>query len=173
MANGPLNKLRVMVDANVLVAGSLWPRLPYEVLEHAVNGDFQLVLTPQIITEAREAAAEISPMRGARLEGVLKASAYEEIPTPTEDEIAADAGLIRDPKDVHVALAAIAGKVDFLITQDKDFTEHTEQTEVLHQKINIILPGTFLREYMGWTSEALEAIRKRTWAELETENRDE
>ncbi len=167
MANDQPNKLRVMVDANVLVAGSLWPRFPYEVLEHAVKGDYQLVLSPQIITEAREAAAEISPKRGTRLENVLRASVYEETPTPSDDEIAAHAALVRDSKDVHVALAAIAAHVDFLITQDKDFTEHNEQTEELHQKIRIILPGTFLRVHMGWTSEALEAIRGRKWAEVE------
>lgn len=167
MATDQPSKLRVMLDANVLVAGSLWPRFPYEVLEHAVNGDFQLVLSPQIITEAREAAAEISPKRGARLESVLKASAYEEVPTPTDEEIAAHPDLVRDPKDIHVALAAINSQVDFLISQDKDFTEHTPQTEELHQKIHIILPGTFLREYMGWTSEDLEIVKSRKWADIE------
>lgn len=167
MATDQPSKLRVMLDANVLVAGSLWPKFPYEVLEHAVKGDFQLVLSPQIIIEAREAAAEILPKRGVRLESVLKSSAYEEIPTPTDEEIAAHPELVRDPKDIHVALAAIAAKVDFLITQDKDFTERTEQTEELHQKIRIILPGTFLREYMGWTSEALAVIKGRKWSDIE------
>jgi predicted nucleic acid-binding protein len=38
-------ELRVMVDANILIAGSVWPRWPYEVLQHALRGDFGLVLS--------------------------------------------------------------------------------------------------------------------------------
>jgi len=59
MVNDPPNKLRVMVDANVLVAGSGWPRFPYQVLQHAVAEDYQLLLTPRIIQEARASVAGI------------------------------------------------------------------------------------------------------------------
>jgi predicted nucleic acid-binding protein len=75
--------------------------------------------------------------------------------------------LIRDPKDVHVALAAINAKVDYLITRDKDFTDLDENTADLHQQLAIILPGTFLRECMGWTSASLESIATRKWSAIE------
>ena len=42
-----------MLDANVLFAGILWPRWPYEVLQHGIQGDFQLVLTPLVIEQVR------------------------------------------------------------------------------------------------------------------------
>jgi predicted nucleic acid-binding protein len=45
--------LRVMVDANVLIAGIVWPRWPYEVLQHGLRGDFRLVLSDYILTQAR------------------------------------------------------------------------------------------------------------------------
>ena len=32
--------LRGMVDANILIAGSVWPRWPFKVLQHAIRGDF-------------------------------------------------------------------------------------------------------------------------------------
>jgi predicted nucleic acid-binding protein len=70
---------------------------------------------------------------------------------------------VRDPKDIHVALAAISAKVDFLVSSDKDFTDPDQP---IRQKINILLPGAFLRVHMGWTSERLEAIRTRTWKDL-------
>jgi predicted nucleic acid-binding protein len=44
--------LGVMVDANILIAGSVWPRWPYEVLQHALRGDFQLVLSDYILQQA-------------------------------------------------------------------------------------------------------------------------
>ncbi|MHB8626610.1 MAG: hypothetical protein ACYDBJ_01275 [Aggregatilineales bacterium] len=66
---------------------------------------------------------------------------------------------MRDPNDIPLALAAITAQVDFFVTQDKDFTDRTPENENLHRRLVVILPGTFLRIHMGWTSEQLEAIR--------------
>ena len=162
----PQSKLRAMVDTNLLVAGMGWPRFPYEVLQHAVSGDYQLVLSSWIIQEARAAIAKVVPARKQAFEDFLSASEYEKVPSPTETAVQSNLDLVRDPKDVPVALAAINAQVDFLITQDKDFTDQDKTTEKLHQRLNIILPGTFLREHMGWTSEELEAIRHRNWDDL-------
>jgi predicted nucleic acid-binding protein len=70
--------------------------------------------------------------------------------------------LVRDPKDVPVALAALEAAVDCLVTNDKDLTE----SEMLKQQLMVLVPPVFLREYMGWTSAELEAIRRRTWADM-------
>ncbi|MCC7451157.1 MAG: PIN domain-containing protein [Anaerolineae bacterium] len=101
------------------------------------------------------------------MEDVLAASNNELVPTPTDDEIAANANLVRDPKDVHVAHAAINAHVDYLVSQDKDLTAQDDSTKALRERLNVMLPGTFLREYMGWTSEALEALRQRTWRDVD------
>ena len=161
-----MSKLRVLLDANIVCAGCVWPRFPYEVLEHAIRGDYQMVLTQEIIEEAREAIAEIAPGRMRRLDAVLESSAYEEATTPTRQEIAENAGLVRDIEDVHVALAAINSTVDFLISLDRDLTDPAEP---IHQKLKILLPAAFLRHYMGWSSDDLEAIRHRTWDDLSDE----
>jgi predicted nucleic acid-binding protein len=157
---------RVFVDANALVAGTTYPRFPYEVLQHAIKGDYKLVLSPRVIQEATQAVAVIFPGHIQRLEQFLQDAHAELALTPTDDEIEANSHLIRDPKDVHVALAAINAEVDLLVTQDKDFTDRDESTQALHEKLNIMLPGTFLREHMGWTSKALEAIRSRNWEDM-------
>ncbi|MDX1993624.1 MAG: putative toxin-antitoxin system toxin component, PIN family [bacterium] len=160
-------KRRVMVDANILVAGSIWPRFPYAVLQHALNGDFQLCLSSIIIEEARKAVDHISPARLSDFEDFLIASAFEQVDSPSTTEIEANLDLVRDPKDVHVALAAIAAKVDFLVSQDRDLTDSGQTTECLHQRVRVLLPAVFLREQMNWTSEALENIRKRNWEDLD------
>lgn len=159
--------LRVMIDANILVAGTGWPRFPYEVLQHALNGDYQLVLTERIIQEAIKAIQQIQPERLAALNLFLQSGVVEIVPTPSDEAIAQAADLIRDPKDIHVALAAIEAKVDFLVTQDRDFTDRDATTEKLHAALNIILPGAFLREQLGRTSDALEIIKSRTWRDLQ------
>jgi predicted nucleic acid-binding protein len=167
MAATTTDRLRVMVDANILIAGTGWPRFPYEVLQHAVQGDFILVLSSLVIKEARLHIKRLIPDMLERFEVFLQASGYEEVAAPSAKEVAANADLVRDPKDVPIALAAINAQVDFLVTQDKDFTDEDESTAELHQRLNIMLPGTFLREHMGWTSEALEVVRTRTWQDFE------
>ena len=86
--------------------------------------------------------------------------------SPSQEEVALHRGLVRDSQDIPVALSAIQAQVDYLITQDKDFTD---PNELLHQQLKLILPGTFLREHMGWTSEQLESIRSRTWKDIAAE----
>lgn len=155
------DKLRVMVDANVLVAGLGWPRFPYEVLQHYV-----LVLPAYVIDEARKHYSRLFPDSLERFEQFLEASVYEEVPTPSLDEINAHKSLVRDEADVPVALAAINAGVDILISQDTDFTDQDETTKELRQRLTILRPGTFLRQHMGWSSDQLEAIRSRTWNDL-------
>jgi predicted nucleic acid-binding protein len=76
------------------------------------------------------------------------------------------AGFVRDPKDIPLALAAITAAVDYLVTNDKDLTAQDETTALLREKIHPIIVGRFLKEVMGWESEALERLRKRNWSDV-------
>ena len=158
----PTPKLRILVDANVLVAGTGWPRWPYAVLQHALAGDFQLVLSSYVVDEARRNLQRIDPAALPDFESFLYLSEYEQIANPSQEMIAAHQELVRDTNDVPVALAAITAGVDFLISTDRDLTESHE----LNKLVTVLLPAVFLREYMGWTSAELEAIRQRTWDDM-------
>jgi hypothetical protein len=85
---------------------------------------------------------------------------YEQVPNPSKEEVKRYPHLICDPNDIPVALSAINVQVDYLVTRDKDFTDPDAS---IHEYLNIILPGTFLREHMGWASKQLEEIRGRNW----------
>lgn len=165
MANGA--NLRVLVDANVLFAAVFSPRFPYEVLQHAIKGDCRLVLTEQIIHEARVAILKVIPENIATFDTLIIDTNYESLARISDSDIAANISIVRDSKDIHVALAAINSGVDMLVTSDKDFTDPNQP---IQQRLTILLPGAFLRLHMGWTSEALEAIRTRTWADLDTKD---
>jgi hypothetical protein len=67
--------------------------------------------------------------------------------------------LLPDPEDVPIALAAINARLDYFVSEDKHFTQMSAQTALLHQRLKIMLSGTFLREVMKWSSEQLEAVR--------------
>lgn len=158
--------LRVMVDANVLFAGLIWPRWSYEILRYAVVGDFQMVLVPQVIAEVRRNVGRKFPGFSEPLDQFLQCARYELVNNPSLDEVAANMDLCRHEPDVPIALAAIKSKVLCLVTNDRDLTVADSTTVKLHQQVRVMLPPIFLREMMGWTSEALEMVRYRTWKDL-------
>ncbi len=153
-----------MPDVNVLIAGLVWPRWQFEILKHAIQGDFTVVLAPLIITSTYLHVSRIDSTKLSDLMRFVVKTRPEMIPNPTKAEIQQYPDLVRDEADVPIALAAINAKVDYFITYDKDFTEEHESTEKVRQALpGIILPPVFLRDVMGWDSEALEAIRDWNW----------
>lgn len=158
--------LRVMVDASILIAGVVWPRFPYEVLRHALKGDFQLILSPYVIAQARRRIGERFPAYLDQFEDFLNLSGFEAVADPSPEQVQAEAGLVRDATDIPVALAAIQAGADYLVSEDKDLTVRDETTARLRSRLTVYTSGAFLREVMGWSSEALEAIRQRRWDDL-------
>jgi predicted nucleic acid-binding protein len=159
--------LRVMLDANILISGCVWPRWPYEVLQHAVRKDFQLVLSPYIIEQAVKQLDLRFPGSIWRLDYLLDMTGYELIKNPAKEQVVQFAGLSRDETDIPVALAAINGKVDYLVSEDKNLTVKDETTAQLRQHLKVLISGTFLRAVMDWSSDELEKVKGRTWRDLQ------
>jgi predicted nucleic acid-binding protein len=160
------DKVRAFVDANVLFAGIAFPRWPYEVLRHAVADDFQLVLSPLVIKQARRNLQKRFPEYTDHFDLFIKSVDYQLVSDPTPEEVEANKNIIRDYSDVPVALSAISANVEYLVSEDKDFTTRDETTAELRRHFKILLSGTFLREAMGWTGEQLEAVRDRNWRDI-------
>jgi predicted nucleic acid-binding protein len=112
------DKPRVFLDANILIRGITFPRFPYEVLRHAARGDFMLVLSPMVLDSARFYVHERFPDYQETLEVLLELLDYELIPDPPPEQVAAHPNLVRDAKDIPVALAAINARADYLISTD-------------------------------------------------------
>lgn len=168
MVAGPTRALRVMVDATVLVAGSGWPRWPHEVLLAALRGEFELVLSPYLIDQARRVIdARFSTAHLQRFEELLDEVSFILAPDPSPQDLTAHAGLVRDETDIPLLLSAIAANVDVLVSEDKDLTELRIISRGSAPPLVIVLSGTFLRQYVGWTSDDLEKVRGRTWRDLQ------
>jgi predicted nucleic acid-binding protein len=160
-------KPRVLLDANVLIAGTVWPRWQYEILRHALMGDYHLVLSPLIIESARRNIQRIDPAQLYRFEQFLADCPAEVVDNPSREQVMDNIDLVRDASDVPIALAAITANVDYLVTYDDDFTSNDDTTVKVREVIpGIILPPVFLRYVLGWTSDELEQIRTRTWEEI-------
>jgi len=160
-------KLRVFLDANVLIRGVTLPRFPYEVLWHAARRDFVPVFFPLVLASARLYVRELFPKHVEDLELLLASLPGEIVPNPAPEDVAAHSDLVRDAKDIPVALAAISANVDYLVTTDRDFTDLDETTAELRRYLKPVRVGTFLHEMMGWTHEQLSAVEQRRWEDLE------
>jgi predicted nucleic acid-binding protein len=150
----------VMVDTTILLSGLMWPRWPFEVLQAALKGEFRLVLLPYVINEARRKFRDDFPSFANEFEEFIKACPHEEAANPSKRQLQEDPHISRDIEDTPIALGAIKANVDCLVSEDKDLTT------IASDKLRVVLSGTFLREYMAWTSDELEAIRHRTWNDL-------
>jgi len=155
----------VMADSNIIIAGVLKPRWFFELLGHAIRGDFQLVLAPQTVAEVLRWVKGKGGYRRGAVEFFLAACRFELAPAPSTEEVQANADLVRDATDVPVALSAIKARPDYLVTNDEDFLAEKTAAALKEQGVQVMRVGTFLAEVMGWESRELEAIRLREWAE--------
>jgi predicted nucleic acid-binding protein len=163
--------LRVMIDSTVLIAGVVWPRWSHEVLQQAVQGKYRLVLTNYVIEQARGKIRSKFPSYLSLFEEFLQEARYEIADNPNEEQIEQNKGLVRDITDIPIAIAAINAKVDFLVSEDKDLTARDETTQEMRKHLTVLFAGTFLREVLNWTGDDLENVRKRTWQDLEENER--
>jgi hypothetical protein len=124
------------------------------------------VLSEQAVREARARMERGTPAQAAALEQFLADCDLERVPDPDPEEVRRHPTLVRDAKDIPIALAAIAAGVDHLVSNDKDLTAEDETTAELRRLIRPMTVGRFLNEVMGWSSEELERIRLRTWADM-------
>ncbi len=165
---------RVFADAAILIRGSSFPRFPYEVLQLALERKIVVVISPGVLEDARHYVGELFPHGLPRLEGLLARAQIEHVSEPTREEIDTNRTLVRDPKDVAVALAAINARVDYLVSTDTDLTDLDATTEELRARLapgRVMKPGEFLNQVMGWTHESLEAISRRRWEDLVEEKK--
>jgi predicted nucleic acid-binding protein len=157
-----------MLDTTVLFAGTVWPRWSYEMLRHALRGDFQLVLSPLVIEQARQHLAAAFPRQLEAFETWLELTPFELADDPTPAQLLENESLMRDRKDVPIAISAIHAQVYCLVSEDKDFTAEDETTAKVRQRLKVMRPVIFLREVLGWSKADLEKVRVRNWSQEET-----
>ena len=157
---------RVFLDANVLIRGVTFPRFPYEVLRHAARKEIVAIVCPLVLDSARLHVRERFPDHQGAVEALLELLDLEVVPDPPPEEVMAHAGLVRDPKDIPVALAAIGAEAEYLASTDRDFYVD-DTTAELRRHVKPISVGAFLHEVMGWSHDSLSAIERRRWSDLE------
>ena len=114
-------RLRVALDANVLIAGVRLPRWPYEVMRAALRGFFDLLLPSQVVEEAERHLQ--TPAQADALRFFLANARCQVLPMPTSDLVGREPDLVRSETDVPIALSLLEGEVDIFVSNDRDFTD--------------------------------------------------
>lgn len=127
----PPNRLRVFVDANVLIRGITFPRYPYEILRLAAQHKIILVISPSVLADARYYLTTLFPDHLSKLDGLLSTAAVEIVAEPSRDEVYVHRHLVRDIEDVPVVLAAAKAQADYLVSTDSDLTDTNPSANAL------------------------------------------
>lgn len=129
----------VTVDTNVLVSALISPHgNSRKVLNKIASGEVRLVISPRLLLELvtvfsrAEMRALIPESRISDLVSLVHLSAR--VVKPVENIEAC-----RDPKDNPVLECAVSGKVDFIISGDKDLLDLSP-----FRRISILKPKDFL-----------------------------
>jgi predicted nucleic acid-binding protein len=138
-----------MLDANSLIGAFLAPRASRRVMEWAREGRVGLVLSPYVIAEAQRMISRAFRHRVAEFDAMIASTPHEMAPDPSPEVVAEHRGLVEDPADVPVALAAIYAEVDYLLSSDRHLVADDESTRELRYHVKTMNPGRFIREVMG------------------------
>lgn len=123
--------MRVLIDTNILISAILGGGTPFAAYVKAVSYPNTGVICTQNIDELRRIFNRKFPKKILAMERFL-AVALSVIEVVQVPEIATDEEMeIRDVNDRGIMRAAIAAKVDLILTGDKDFLE----SGVVHPKI--------------------------------------
>lgn len=113
--------LRIVLDTSVLIAGLGWRGTASRLVEAAGAGLFELVTTKDLLDELREKL--VSPKFSPHLtKANLSADSAVALVARLGTQLPAGAvsqSAVRDPSDLHVLAAALAG-ADIIVSRDKD-----------------------------------------------------
>ena len=131
-------KLRAVLDSNVLVSALAFKGVPMQVVQNVFIKKFQPLTSIFIAEEVKRTLTDKLGLGRAEAEFLL--DTYEsvaEIILPEDIEPTS-----RDPKDDPILAVAIAGEADYVVTGDNDLLILKE-----FQGIKIISPAEFLKVF--------------------------
>ncbi|SDN79042.1 putative toxin-antitoxin system toxin component, PIN family [Acetanaerobacterium elongatum] len=134
--------MKCLIDTNILISASLFPdSVPAAAFIKAVNHPHKAVVCDYSIDELRRVYNRKFPNKIAALEHFLSVFllTVDIVPTPPEEESSEEETKIRDMNDRPILRAALATKVDVLVTGDRDFLESGVK------KPKIVTAADFLR----------------------------
>ncbi len=115
--------MRAVIDTNVLLSGLLWHGTPHALIECVRRGTLTLVSSPVLLAELADVVgrtkfdvilARANAPRRERLLAEVRQLAEVMEPLPLPQPVS------RDPDDDHALALAVAARVDWIVSGDRD-----------------------------------------------------
>ena len=149
--NEPENRWRIYratFDTNIFVRSLIHKdNFANHLISLWLNGRFILVLLQAIVDEVREVLLRPVLMRKLQYTRTAAVRLIDLLPQANIVEVPSSAELCRDPKDDKFIDCAISGRVQFLVSYDKDLVDDAELRRALFEfGVEIVEPPNFLKE---------------------------
>lgn len=128
----------VCLDTNVFVSGILWRGLPGRVLEQWIDGQFEVVASPEILLEYEEVLHRFE--KKMPWEDLLNWVDFSKSRTRLVTPRAWPNIVCRDADDQKFLTCSLEGHADYLISGDKDLLSIKQEFP-----FQIIRPAAFLK----------------------------
>ena len=124
MQSGPnASRVKLVIDTNTLVSGTLWEGAPAQLLEAVSRGETAVVLSSELLAEFAEVTARPKFAQRIADRGASPAGLAQKLARETAMIVPAQLALpsnLRDPKDLPVLACAVAARADAIVRGDKD-----------------------------------------------------
>jgi putative PIN family toxin of toxin-antitoxin system len=127
-------KPRVFLDTNILISGVVFAGNERKLLEATIDGKFVLMLSSDVIDEAKEVLRRKFPKQAVLFPLFLRTVKHEEISRRAyKRSVKGYVELIGDRTDAPILAAAVVSKADYLVTGDKRLLalKKVEGTEII------------------------------------------
>ena len=127
---------RVVPDTNVIISAIFWAGKPYRVIVNGLKGDYELVISPEIVDEVLTKLRVKFHFPEDKIEeqANIMMSLFHVVTPATKLDV------VRDKTDNKILECALDGRADFVVTGDPDLLELKE-----FEGIKITTADEFLR----------------------------
>ena len=114
--------IRVLPDTNILISSVFWRGNPYEVVRRGILGEYQLVISAEILDEVVDKLRNKFKFPEESIQELIDIlMTYCHIIEPTSKF-----DIVRDKNDNKIVECAFDGKADYIVTGDPDLLELKE-----------------------------------------------
>lgn len=133
--------MRIVADANILIASIFWNGSPYHIVQQALDKKFEMMVSQQILDEVRRVLKEPKyrfELSDQEIDDIVKGiQLFTTMVEPVVVKV-----VERDPNDDHIIGCAIAANADAVVTRDHDLLSLKE-----YAGIRIVAPEVFLEGF--------------------------
>ena len=114
--------IRVLPDTNIIISSVFWRGNPYEVVRKGILGEYQLVISAEILDEVVDKLRNKFKFPEESIQELIDIlMTYCHIV-----DVTSKFDVVRDKKDNKIVECAFDGKADYIVTGDPDLLELKE-----------------------------------------------